>query len=60
MQTSLPNAPDMLVGWRISVLWADDGEWYLGQVMSFDTKSGQHSILYDDQTQEDVDLAVRV
>lgn len=37
--------------------WADDGEWYLGQVMTFNSFTGKHFILYDDQTQEDVNMS---
>ncbi|KAL1524405.1 hypothetical protein AB1Y20_019300 [Prymnesium parvum] len=51
--------PELLVGWRVSVYWVDDGGgWYLGQVMSYNKQTKLHCILYDDQTQEEVDLSV--
>ena len=52
---TLSAAPELLVGWRVSVYWSEDGEgdWYLGQVMAFSRHSGKHSILYDDQSHEE-------
>lgn len=36
------------VGWRIAVHWREDAKFYAGEVVSFDTATGRHEILYDD------------
>ncbi len=36
------------VGWRIAVHWREDAKFYAGEVISFDTATGKHQVLYDD------------
>ena len=36
------------VGWRIAVHWREDAKFYAGEVVSFDTATGRHEVLYDD------------
>ncbi|KAG0462513.1 hypothetical protein HPP92_020989 [Vanilla planifolia] len=45
-----------VVGKRIRVFWPLDNAWYEGLVRSFDEASCKHSILYDDDEEELLDL----
>ena len=36
--------------------WSDDQEWYSGVIKSFDFESNKHTILYDDNELEILDL----
>ena len=36
------------MGWRIAVHWREDAKFYAGEVISFDTATGRHEVLYDD------------
>lgn len=42
---------------RVKVYWPLDKAWYEGCVKSFDSKSGEHLVKYDDGDEEMIDLA---
>ncbi|KAK9832914.1 hypothetical protein WJX74_001631 [Apatococcus lobatus] len=44
------------VGWRIAVHWKEDAKFYAGEVISFDTATGRHEVLYDDGEKEHISL----
>ncbi len=41
---------------RIKVWWPNDEEWYAGSIESYDSKTGKHTIRYDDNELECVNL----
>lgn len=44
------------MGWRVGILWEADGNYYEGEVLSFNSKSSKHHILYEDGEDEWVQL----
>jgi len=51
--------PEALVGARVSVLWSEEGgagAWYPGQLWAFDAATREYHILYDDNSEERLDL----
>jgi hypothetical protein len=50
-----PN-PDPQVGWKIDVLWSDDGKWYEGVVAGWRVDRQMHDVNYSDGTTETLDL----
>jgi hypothetical protein len=53
----IPRA-GVAVGWRVSVYWDSDSMWDFGIVENYDSSSGKHRILFDDNQQEWVDLTL--
>ncbi|GAB4819164.1 hypothetical protein N2152v2_006210 [Parachlorella kessleri] len=49
-------APEVLVGRRIGVMWAEDRQFYFGRVAEYQAKDGLHQIRYDDGEVEFLDL----
>ena len=45
------------VGRRLRVFWPQENEYYIGEVIAYDNKSGKHKVQYDDGDREDVLLA---
>ncbi len=46
-------------GKRLEVFWDGDSVFYRGTVTAYSTTTGKHTILYDDNDVERVDLKVR-
>lgn len=45
------------VGWRVGIYWREDMEFYNGVIKEYDTSTGRHTILYDDDETEMVSLS---
>lgn len=48
--------PDNLIKSRVCVFWPHDGVWYKGKVVKYFSASKKFKILYDDTTEENLDL----
>ena len=49
---------DQVVGRAVKVWWKDDAQFYCGSVNAYDSVSGKHRVLYDDDEWEFIDLGV--
>lgn len=47
---------DLVVGRRVSVFWPLDKVSYQGKIKAYDCKTGKHTIKYEDDTIEKIDL----
>ena len=48
---------DSIVGYAVRVWWPDDATFYGARVEEFDAERGEHRILYDDDTEEWLDMS---
>ena len=49
-------ATRVAVGSWIKLLWPDDDTWYRANVLEYNEATGEHTLLYDDKSEEIIDL----
>ncbi|CAI9117365.1 OLC1v1018743C1 [Oldenlandia corymbosa var. corymbosa] len=58
MRLSFDGAdPDKFVGLRCKIFWPLDADWYTGQVLAYDFKTGRHHVKYEDGDDEELILS---
>jgi hypothetical protein len=56
MQTTAKTFPDTLLKQFIYIYWSDDDVWYRAQILRYLESCRRFRIVYDDKTQEKIDL----